>query len=142
MEYQSNEAKDFSENKFIIQNVTFNLLKTPEDSKWHFETISEDAFTNTFHAGDSASMVMQSSTDVYLPGNKTQGLFVFRDAYGNIIPELVTETSFNWKNIWNSGDSKTAELDIPKIPTAPGTYKLELYFNGCFVTEFDITIAE
>ena len=142
MEYQSNEAKDFSENKFIIQNVTFNLLKTPEDSKWHFETIGAESYTNTFAPSDSASMVMESSTDVYLPGNKTQGLFVFRDAYGNIIPELVTETSFNWKNIWNSGDSKTAELDIPKIPTAPGTYKLELYFNGCFVTEFDITIAE
>lgn len=142
VQYQTKEAKAFTENKFSIQNVTFHLLKTPEDSKWHFETVSEDAFTDTFDAGDSVSMVMQSSTDVYLPGNKTQGLFVFRDTYGNIIPELVTETSFNWKNIWNSGDSKTAELDLPNMPTTPGSYKMELYFNGCFVTDFDITIAE
>lgn len=142
VQYQTKEAKEFTENKFNSQNVTFHLLKTPEDSKWSFETVSEEDFTGTFAAGDSVSMVMQSSTDVYLPGNKTQGLFVFRDTYGNIIPELVKETSFNWKNIWNSGDSKTAELDIPNMPATPGEYKLELYFNGCFVTEFEITITE
>lgn len=142
LQYQANAAEDFSENKFVAENVSFKLLKTPEDSKWYFETVEADAFTDTFAPGDSASMVMESTTDVYLPGAKTRGLFVFRDSYGNVIPDLVTEFSFTWKNIWLKGGSRTAELDIPQLPNRPGTYGMELYFNGGFITRFDITISQ
>jgi len=140
--HQTKEAKAFSENKFNSENITFNLLKTPEDSKWHFETVSEESFTKTFAVGDSASMVMECSTDLYMPGNKIQGLFVFRDAYGNIIPELTSEVSYTWKSIWNTESTRTGELDIPMLPSSPGSYVMEFYFNGCIVTRFDITIED
>ena len=72
----------------------------------------------------------------------TKGLFVFRDAYGNVLSDLVTEVTFNWKDIWMAEDTKTAELDIPRLPATAGEYVLELYFNGSFVTAFDITVTE
>lgn len=140
--YQANAAKDFSEFKFVPENLLINLLKTPEDADWHFESIREDDFTMTFHVGDSASMVLRSSTDVYLPSNKVTGLFVFRNAYGNVLPELVHETSYTWKNIWIDGDKKIGEIDIPILPSAPGNYVVELYFNGCLAAQSDITIEE
>lgn len=140
--HQTKEATAFAENKFNAEAITFHLLKTPEDSKWHFETVSNESFTNTFTAGDSASMVMESSTDLYMPGNKIQGLFVFRDSYGNILPELISETSYNWKHIWDAESTKTGEIDIPALPASPGTYVMEFYLNGGFVTQFDITIEE
>jgi len=142
MSYQTKEADAFTDNKFHAENVTFNLLKTPEDSKWHFETVSEESFTKIFAAGDSASLVMQSATDLYLPGNKVQCLFVFRDSYGNILPELISEVSLTWKSIWDAESTKTGEIDIPGLPSSPGAYVMELYFDGAFVTQFDITIEE
>ena len=140
--YQANAAKDFSEFKYTRDNLLIHLLKTPEDADWYFESIDESAFTTTFHVGDSASMVLCSSTDVYLPGNKVTGLFVFRNAYGNVLPELVHETSYTWKNIWIDGDKKIGEIDIPILPSTPGNYVVELYFNGCLAAQSDITIEE
>ena len=138
--HQTKEAQDFTDNKFNADNIAFHLLKTPEDSKWHFETVTEESFTTTFASGDSASMVMESSTDLYMPGNKIQGLFVFRDSYGNILPELISEVSCTWKSIWDTESTKTGELDIPILPSSPGNYVMEFYFDGSFVTKFDITI--
>ena len=140
--YQSNQAEAFTEHAFVPENVTFELLKTPDDSDWQFETLQPDAFTSTFHTGDSASMVMQSASPVYIPSNKVNALFVYRDSYGNVLPELVTELTLTWKNIWSRGDAKTGELDLPLLPTAPGAYVVEVYFNGGAVTQFDFTITE
>jgi hypothetical protein len=139
--HQASDAQPFTQHNFVQENVTIDLLKTPEDPEWAFETISESDFTNTFEVGASASMVLRSSSAVYLPGSNTQILFVFRDAYDNVLPEMVLEESLIWKNIWMSGDSKIGELDIPSLPHIPGNYKLQLYINGCFVREFDITIT-
>lgn len=139
--YQARETEEFTENNFALENVSINLLKTPDDPNWSFETLQEDSFTNTFASGDSASMVLQSSSSFYLPGNKTKILFVFRDSYGNVLPELVTEKTYTWKNIWVAGDSKTGELEIPNLPDSPGNYVMELYFNGCSVGNFDISIS-
>lgn len=138
--HQTASAKPFTEFKFAAENVTFHMLKTPEDENWHFGTISESDFTDTFAAGDSASMVMQSTTDVYVPSNKVNGLFVFRDSYGNVITDLVTEVTYTWKDIWFDGDKKIGEINIPRLPSSPGNYVMQLYFNGSFVTEMDITI--
>lgn len=140
--YQANAAKDFSEFKYVPENLLINLLKTPEDADWHFESIREDDFTMTFHVGDSASMVLRSSTDLYLPSNKVTGLFVFRDSYGNVLPELVHETSYTWKNIWIDGDKKIGEIDIPILPSTPGNYVVELYFNGCLAAQSGIMVVE
>ena len=72
----------------------------------------------------------------------TNILYIFRDSYGNVLTDLITEASCTWKGIWSKSDVKTGELDIPKLPEVPGNYVLELYFNGGFVTQFDITITD
>ncbi len=140
--YKVNQAEDFSKHKFVLANTSIDLLKTPDDSQWHYETISTDSFTNTFSVGERASMVLRSSSSLYLPGNKTTVLYVFRDSYGNALPELTTVDSCFWKNIWIAGDSQTGEMDIPKLPSTPGNYVMELYFDGGFVAKLDIIITD
>ena len=140
MHHSTKAAEPFTKNAFDVEKNTMALLRTPEEAKWNFEDIAEDAYTNTFRVGESASLGMASSSAVYLPGHKTNILFVYRDAYGNVIPELVSEVTLTWKNIWLSGDSKTGELSIPFLPGNPGNYEMELYFDGGFVAKFDITI--
>ena len=140
--HQTEKAKNFSEHNVILENLTFNLLKTPGDPDWHYETVHEDSFTNSFAVGETASLVFNSSSAVFVPGNKTTRLFLFRDSYGNVLPEFITEDSFTWKDIWMVEDTRTAEMDIPKLPSVPGAYVMELYFNGCFVTQLEITITD
>jgi hypothetical protein len=139
--HQAKEAEIFKELNYVADQVTIDLLRTPEVSDWRFETISEEDFTTTFAVGESASMVLRSTSAVYVPSNKVKVLFVFRDSYGNVLPELVTEVTHTWKNIWISGDVKTGEIDIPTLPTLPGDYKLEVYFNGGAVDTLDFTIT-
>ena len=140
--YTTKDAEPFTEQNFRVENVTVDLLKTPEEAVDSYETLSEDAFTDTFQVGNSASILLRSSSSVYLPSNKTKLLFVFRDSYGNVLPELVSEVTCSWKDIWFSGDKNIGELDIPKLPSTAGTYQLDLFFNGGKAASVPITIAE
>lgn len=140
--YQAKDAEAFKEHNFNMDNVSFNLLKTPEDANWSFETISDSDLTDIFQVGDSASLVMQSSSTIYTPSNKVKALFVFRNSYGSVMTELVTEQTLVWKDIWMTGDTKVGEIDIPTIPSVPGAYQMDLYFNGGLAATFDITITD
>lgn len=140
--HQSGTADPFTEHNFDINNVSINLLRTPDESDWSFETVNSDVFTNTFGIGDSVSIVFQSSSQIYVPSNKTKVQYIFRDSYGNVLPDYITESSCTWKSIWSKEDVKTGELDIPKLPNATGEYLMDLYFNGCYVTQLNITITE
>jgi hypothetical protein len=139
--YQTKASENFSEFKFISENVTFGILKTPEDADWRTTPVNPESFTHTFAVGDSATLVLQSTTDVYLPSNKINGLFVFRDSYGNVLPDMTVENTYIWKEIWFEGDKKVGEIEIPRLPTIPGNYTMEIYFNGSFVTKTDIAIT-
>ena len=140
--HQSGAAEAFTEHNFDRNNVSINLLKTPLESDWSVETINADVFTNMFGVGESASMVFQSASAIYVPSNKTKILYLFRDSYGNVLPDLITEGSCTWKSIWSKGDVKTGELDIPRLPEIPGNYVLELYFNGGLAAQLDIIITD
>ena len=77
-----------------------------------------------------------------MPGYETKILYVFRNSYGNVLTDLVSEETYYWKNIWQAGDPKIGELNLPKLPSAPGDYILQLYFNGKAVADLDFHIAE
>lgn len=139
--YQTKASENFSEFKFISENVTFGILKTPEDADWRTTPVNPESFTHTFAVGDSATLVLQSTTDVYLPSNKINCLFVFRDSYGNVLPDMTVENTYIWKEIWFEGDKKVGEIEIPRLPAIPGNYTMEIYFNGSFVTKTDIAIT-
>jgi len=138
---QTASAEVFSENNFNVADVAFDLLKTPEDANWRAETADPETFTTSFSAGDSVSIAMRSASVFYLPGSEVKVLFVYRDSYGNTLPELMVLESHYWNKLWNAGDTKNGELSIPKLPSNPGSYVLELYFNGCTVATFDIDIT-
>lgn len=140
--YSCPEAEGFNAHNLSYENVEGMLVKTPEDTYWHFGKLSSDAVSDTFARGESISIVLHASTDFYLPGAQRMDiLYVIRDAYGNVIPELMAETTDYWKDLWYPGDYHYAELDVPNIPSAPGNYTLNLYFNGCFIAEVSFTIT-
>ncbi len=136
------KAEKFEKHRLSADSLTLNLLKTPEEKGWRYESISDKDLTQVFAPGDSISMVLRSSAPFYLPGAKTQVLYVIRDTHGNVISDLVSQESITWKNIWSGGDAKAGELDVPKAPTIPGEYVLDLYFDGMIVAQLPFTVME
>ncbi len=135
-------AETFTDNAVKIEDLTIGLLNTPAEEVWICDELPEDIYTDTFAPGDSASIAIRSASTFYLPGYETKVLYVFRNSYGNVLPELISEETYYWKNIWTAGNPQNGELNIPKLPSAPGDYVLQLFFNGKTVVELDFHIAE
>ncbi len=141
--YTCPSAELYEENSLSAENVKGMLVKTPADSFWHFGKLDKDAVTDQFKVGEKISAVLHCSTDFYLPGGQPiEILYVVRDAYGNVLPDLVAEQADYWKDIWFDGDYHYAELDIPKLPGKAGNYVLSIYFNGKFMADVSFTLTE
>lgn len=121
-------AEIFDAHGVSAEKITTYLLKTPE-GEWLYDSVGKDALTDSFASGDSISAVLRANIDFYLPHEDIHVLFVIRDRAGNTLSELVAEETMDWYTIWFDGDYHAAELDIPKVPTAPGEYSLSIYFN-------------
>lgn len=143
-DYACPEASDFAyeDAGLTAQDIEAHLVKTPDQEGWQFDSMSEDDFTDQFQVGDGISIVLHGTTNFHLPGYELNILYVIEDAHGNVFPDLVSEDSDWWKELWYAGDYHYGELDVPTVPTNPGSYKLIVYFNGMKVTSLDFTITE
>ncbi len=138
--YECPEASAFKEHGLSADSVTVQMLKTPSDKKWRYETINDSEFTDTFQVGEPISLVLRSDASFYHPGSETRVLYVYRDTHGNVIPGLYQQDKCYWKSIWSGGDAKAGELNVPIAPTAPGSYVLELYLDGMIMASLPLTI--
>ena len=136
------EAESFDKHSLTAEQLTVDMLKTPEEDGWYYENISDAELTDTFASGDQISIIMRSPDTFYLTGAEVDVLYVIRDSYGNILPDLLAEETFHWKNIWTGGDTKNGELDLPAAPTTAGSYVLTIYFDGMTVAELPFTITQ
>lgn len=134
------ETTAFEAHGLKADTVTANMLKTPADKNWRYETINDSSFTDTFEVGDAISVVLRAQSPFYHPGNDTRILYVFRDTHGNVIQDLTAQEKVYWKNIWTGGDAKTGELDVPTSPSAPGSYVLEIYIDGMTMAQLPLTM--
>ncbi len=135
-------AAVFEGNGLSADNISAHLVKTPDDENWTFEDVGTEAFTDTFAVGDPVSLVLQGQTNFYVPEGALSVLYVIRDAYGNVLPDLISQDTADWKELWYDGDYHYGELDIPTVPTTPGEYSLSVYFNGAAITVITFTITE
>lgn len=138
--FTTSEAESFEKHNLTADKIRTALIKTPEEDNWRAETIPDADFTETFSSGNSISIAMFCSDNFYLTGATVKVLYVLRDGYGNVLPSYTQEETYYWKDIWNSGDVKNGELTLPVTPKAPGTYSLELYFDGMIAAQFQFTI--
>ncbi len=135
-------AESYEGNGLTAADVEGMLVKTPEQAVWHFGNVGNEAVTDQFKVGEKISAILHGTKNFYLPGERIETLYVIRDAYGNVLPDLVAEETNYWKEIWFDGDYHYAELDIPKIPTKAGDYVLSIYFNGMSIAEITFTLTE
>lgn len=141
-EYTTAEAPAFADNNLKAETVTADLVKTPDKAKWSFEDVGEAAFATTFAPGDKISMVLRSTESFYVPGTKVNVLTVIRDAQGNVVPSLLGQQSIGWFSIWDGGDLKSGEVDLPVTPEIPGSYTVSLMVDGMLLGEAPFEIVQ
>ncbi len=121
-------------------NISCQLLPTPEEEGWTFYTVDAGSYTQSFTVGQSISMVLSSNASFYLDNGDVSVLYVFRDETGNALPELTGEQELNWHDMWMKTDYHHAELTVPTVPSTPGSYTLEIYFDGFAVTSASLNV--
>ena len=117
--YKCPSAEIFQGQALSADKITGYLLKTPE-GEWSYESEGKEAFSDTFTSGDSLSLVLQASVNFYLEKEDISVMYVFRDGSGNVLPDLVSQETVDWEELWYDGDYHMGELNIPKAPTEPG----------------------
>lgn len=138
--YSSPNAEVFEKHSLSADKITADLLKTPSDPQWTYETADPAAFTSTFASGDSISVVLKASTKFYLPKDEMEILYVIRDGNGNVLSDYISQAKKSWEDIWYAGNYQIGELDVPSVPKEPGEYSLSIYFNNAAITYTTFTI--
>lgn len=138
--YECPPAVDYNANGVLASDIDIQLLKTPENAEWSYETTEPEDFTDTFHVGDPISLVLFAEPDFYLPGTDITVTYVIRDEFENIIPKYVSESKENWRSIWYTGSYHYGELDMPSVPDSPGVYHLQIYIDGASIGHTTFTV--
>ena len=139
-EFKAKDAPSFELDDVVSDKVTASLLVTPGNSDWTYESISDDDFTDTFASGDPISVVLYSSNKFWLNEHEIDALYVIRDSEGNVRSDLITQEELNWRDLWYDGNTRYGELDLPVSPAEAGSYRVDIYFNSCFLASAPFTI--
>lgn len=128
-EYDAPEAKPFDGYQVKASDMEFSMCKTPNKAVWDRNDVSSSQYTTSFKVGESASFVMHLSKKTTKTQDMVTTLYVLRDAEGNLMS--AKEETRTWDEMW---DNRYGELTIPVMPQTPGTYTVEIYFNGASAT--------
>lgn len=134
--FQAAEAPAFSDYLVSAEDFVFLMCPTPDHPAWGQYDVPESAYTTTFAPGANASFAIFLIKQYDISEDSIESLVVIRDSSGNVLDTLsVTRT---WTQMWYQGFSK---LDLEPLPSVPGSYTAEVYYNGAHVTTHSFTIA-
>ena len=133
--YTCPAAGDFDEYSLPASYIDVYLGKTPEGDSWDYQNVEK---TSSFASGEAVTMVLNATKKFYTYAENVEISFVIRNAQGQAQVDLTNAYTKVWQKMWNN---YYAVLNIPAMPTAEGSYTLELYFNGDFVSSNSFTIT-
>lgn len=121
---------------YIVKDtpMEFSMCIKPDMVDWSNADVT--SYTDSFAVGQKAAFV------VYIPGQyNTQedaitSLFVIRDESGSLVS--YASTTSPWHAMWFR---RYCELDVPTLPDAPGSYTIEVYFNGLLAHQQGFTVS-
>jgi hypothetical protein len=116
-------------------DLTFQMCKTPSVKNWTYKDVKASDFTTSFAAKKKASFLVKLNASYASDATQIEILYLVRDTNGN--PVSSSLQTFKWSQMWNK---YYCELDIPNMPTAPGSYTMCIYFNGGMAAEQAFTI--
>ena len=133
------EVEIFSGYGITEGDWTVYMLPYPGKDDWGVNDINlyYDP-TSTFAPGRQMSLLMKvtNSAKLETSNDLVTTLYVVRDLDGNLVCSSSSESS--WVYMWNGS---YCALNVPTIPTTPGKYTMNLYFNNMAVTQLQFEIT-
>ena len=123
--YTAGPVQVFSGYGVDADDMSFRMCRTPSYADWTWRDLGGSNYTDTFDVGEKASFVVELNRSYRNSDDYIDVLFVIRNSKGEI--ECMSSTGSSWTYMW---DSYYCELDIPTMPTKPGSYSIYVYFNG------------
>ncbi|MBQ8621741.1 MAG: protein kinase [Oscillospiraceae bacterium] len=134
--YTAPEAQAFSNYGATTASMTFLMCKAPDRAGWTRRDIADSAYTTTFAVGEKAGFVIRVKA-YSLSSDQITPLFVIRDANGDLV-SADTGITTTWTAMWDQYGYSA--LNVPAMPTAPGSYTMDIYFNGSTAGTVSFTI--
>lgn len=130
------EANTFSGYTVNAENMSFSMCRRPDKQNWTHSDLKDSDYTNTFTVGEAASFLVNVNKTYDVSEDTIVTSFVIRGEKNSLIS--TDETTARWKDMWYK---RYCELDIPQLPAAAGSYFIDIYFNGMYVTTQPFTIT-
>ncbi len=130
------EATTFSGFGISAQYMKFSMCRTPDQTDWDRYDVNDSDYTTQFAIGESASFTVRLNHEYDTSPTQIVTLYLIRDASGNVVSSNTTAQT--WTSMWYKGHGK---LTIPAMPTVPGSYTVEILFNGQHVTTESFTVS-
>lgn len=135
--YKTPEAKKFNGYLITADNVVFKMCKRPNKNNWVYTSVPNSDYTDTFKVGTKTGFVARLRNKYNTSSDVITTMYVIRDESGKLISNETTAQT--WTSMWYK---YYGELDIPSIPSTPGNYTIEVYFNGAWVHEQAFKVVE
>ena len=129
--------RDFDGYDVHTKDLIFKMCKTPSLKNWTRFDLENDDFTTSFSVGEAASFLVQITKQYSASLEEVTTMYVIRNQEG--IPVYAAITSDAWMNMWYRN---YCELDIPVMPSVPGNYTIEVFFDGGLVVSQPFTITK
>ena len=134
--YTAGKAPEFTRYSMDDRSFSFRMCKTPSKADWDHSDLTSSDYTNTFSANDKASLVGFLSGQYYMSDTVIHAVYVAYNDAGELV--CFSTNSETWRKMIYKNYS---ELDIPTLPTEPGKYTLNIYFNGAYAGQQKFTIS-
>ena len=99
--------------------------------------LNDVTHTSTFAPGTKASILMHTRSIYLKDYSEVVNLYVYRDSNGAVVG--LTNPIRVWADMLKGG---AGMLNLPTVPTTPGDYTIEIYFDGAFVASVPIQVSE
>lgn len=120
-----------------------NLLHTPGNANWTHVDVTQGMYSTSFKSGEGISVLMYFMKDFYIRHENIQVMYVIRDENGTVLSDYIAIENRDWRDdMWKGPNYHYCGLDVPLVPTDPGSYSLGIYFNGLAVCSVNFTITE
>lgn len=117
--------------------ITASMCRTPNKANWAHTDLKASDYTDTFKKGEKGSFVLYTKRNYERSNDVITTMYVIHKEDGTLVSSNITQQT--WTNLWYK---RYCELDIPALPTDPGTYSIAIYFNGAFVHSQNFTVTE
>ena len=115
----------FEDFELSRENLQFQMCKTLSILDWEGENPEDVEFTTSFATGEAASFLVSAKAEFTTTDDPVAILYVIRNQDGT--PVYTSTADSTWQQMWPQDYCK---LNIPAMPTAAGSYTIEVYFNS------------